>query len=309
MGGNAFPRLNLVRVRREDVHTTLEFVVELLNEPAFTLDYAKRAVLGSVGKQPTSGDLDLALNSFPARFVGEENLPVFDLRKVAATLREKLPQGHYAGQTLNSGQVNTALPVAGDWSRKEYVQTDFVTGNFHWLHFSHWSPGLDNSAFKGVTVSTSLGVLAKMRKEYERLDANSERNARVGLALDLENGLRRRWAVRMREGHGLTETDADTFETKVPEAPRFSRLGYVTEPEAVLEMLFNTPTKHNQVDTFEKLTAYVKEVMPEQYVEFAQRFMEAARRSACKTERTTEEFSKFLGVEAPEDMAFVKLDR
>jgi 2-methylcitrate dehydratase PrpD len=45
-------------------------------------------------------------------------------------------------------------------------------------------------------------------------------------------------------------------------------------------MLFGVPTKHEQVDTFEKMLAYMRQVMPERYEEAKYRFLDAFTRSA-----------------------------
>jgi hypothetical protein len=166
MGGNAFPHVQVVRVKREDVFPTVQYVVDTLRLEGFTYEYATRHLMGSAGKQADSGDLDFAMNNRPARFVGEEDLPVFKLRDVAARCREVLPEGHVATKTLKGGQFQTAFPVAGD-PTKGYAQVDFVAGEPKWLMFTHYSPGQDVSPFKGVTISTLFGVLAKMRKDFE----------------------------------------------------------------------------------------------------------------------------------------------
>ncbi len=297
MGGNAFPHLNLVRVKREDVLPTVKFVVDTLKVEGFTYEYAKAHLMGSAGKQADSGDLDFAMNNRRAALVGEPVLPVFSLRDVAARARAVLPEGHVVTKTLRGGQFQTAFPVSGDHTRG-YVQVDFVSGYPRWLMFSHFSPGLDVSPFKGVAVSTLMGVLAKLRKDFEAYSDGSfavgensrgfylngpsevERVARVGLHYDLEKGLYRKWQLQDRPGHGMRDVGADAFETHVPQSPRFTRVGYVTEPEAVLDMLFGTEVAVHEVNTFEKMVAMVRRTMPHRFEEAAERFTEAFQRSS-----------------------------
>lgn len=288
MGGNAFPGLHMVRVRREDVASTVSHVVSVMNVPGFSLEYAMSNLMGSAGKQADSGDLDFAMNDRPARFHGEASLPVFKLKDVAARAREVLPAGHVQTKTLKGGQFQTAFPVAGDPS-KGYVQVDFVAGNPEWLKFSHFSPGKDNSPYKGVMLSTMLGVLAKMRKDFELLDEQGERVARVGLRFDLEKGLYRQWKLRKREGHGMSVVTADEFETAVATSPRFVRLSHVTEPTEVLRLLFGQPVTPSEVNTFEKLVAKVRSALPDRFEEARERFLEAFTRSAGKNDYSLEE--------------------
>jgi len=290
MGGNAFPNLPMVRVRREYVALTVDHVVTVMALPGFDFAYAMANLMGSAGKQDDSGDLDFAMNNKAARFVGEVDLPVFKLKEVAARAREVLPEGHVQTKTLKGGQFQTAFPVAGDPS-KGYVQVDFVGGNPEWLKFSHFSPGRDHSPYKGVMMSTMLGVLAKMRKDFELLEGE-ERLARVGLRFDLEKGLYRQWKLRKLTGQGMSVVSADEFETAVATSPRFVRLSHVTEPKEVLRLLFGAPVDPTEVDTFEKLVAMVHVRMPERFEEARERFLEAFSRSAGKNDYTVEEVAQ-----------------
>jgi hypothetical protein len=293
MGGNAFPHLDLVRVHRKHLPATVHHVVNTLALPGFTVDYAMAHLMGSAGKQDTSGDLDFAVNDRQVMFVGQEVRPVFDLREFAARLREVLPEGHVNSKGLKGGQVMSAWPVAGN-PALGYVQVDFVAGDPDWLMFSHWSAGLDRSPYKGVMTSTFLAVVAKLHKDFELFSDGSfnlgsgqylpgegpERVARVGLHMDLEHGLHRVWQVQKKPGQGLSRVTADEFETRVFQAPRFARLGYLTEPEAVLSLLFGEPTVHNEVDTFETLVAKARKCFPDRFDELKERFLESFGKSA-----------------------------
>lgn len=275
MGGNAFKKLDLVRVHRDDVLATVNHVVDTLDCPGFTREYAACSLMGSTGKKETSGDIDFCMNTHEARFVGEEKLPVFDKHKVLDRIREVLPQNHVNTQTFKMGNLMTAWPVAGDLT-KGLVQVDFVFGKHDLLLFTHFSPG-DESEFKGVFVSQAYGVLAKMQKDFESKDpVTNERIGRVGLHLSLEQGLFRKWESRRRPGMGCSKTTADEFETRFADALRYTRLGYVDDPEAILAMLFGPGTKHEDVNTFEKVVKHVRENMPERYGEFWERFCQSA---------------------------------
>lgn len=289
MGGNAFPGLPMVRVRREFVTPTVDHVVRVMNMPGFDMAYAMNNLMGSAGKQDDSGDLDFALNNQAPRFVGQPDLPVFRLRAFAERAREVLPQGHVQTKTLKGGQFQTAFPVAGD-PQLGFVQVDFVAGNPEWLKFSHYSPGKDLSPYKGVMLSTMLGVLAKMHKDYELLEGG-ERVARVGLRFDLEKGLYRQWKLRKLAGQGMSVVTADEFETAVATGPRFVRLSHVTEPAAVLGLLFKQPVDPEEVNTFEKLVAKVRTVFPDRFEEARERFLEAFRRSSGANGYSVEEFA------------------
>jgi hypothetical protein len=288
MGGNAFPRLDLRRIERQYIIPTLWYVVESLEVEGFTLQYARDNLMGSAGKQGTSGDLDFAVNTKESRFYGEPTLPLFDLRGIAARAREVLPEGHVQTRHLAGGQLQTAWHIAGDVSLGQ-VQVDFIAGDPQWLKFSHWSPGKDVSPWKGVLNSTMLGVLAKTNKDFELRDAEGEQCARIGWHFDLERGLHRKWKLRLREGHGMTEVAPDYFETHVNNAPHVAKLGYITDPTSVLSILFRTHTEHQDVLTFESIVERVKQCYPQEYPEIAERFVESFMRSAGKRDYTVEE--------------------
>lgn len=291
MGGNAFPRLDLRRVRRDQLVPTVEYLVKTLDYPGFTFEYAMDNLMGSAGKQADSGDLDFAMNNAPARFVGQPDLPVFNLRAFARRGREVLPNEQMSTKTLNGGQFQTAWPLCGD-PANGYVQCDFLSGDPEWLKFSHWSPGKDYSPWKGVFVSTMYGVLAKRLKDFEAFvddDPNGERLARVGWHFDLEKGLHRKWKMQKRVGQGVAEASPDDLETRFPDCPRLPRLGYLTNPTVVLSVLFQQHTTHDQVDTFEKVVQRLRECFPEEFDDLKERFLEALLRSAAKNEYTVEE--------------------
>ena len=271
MGGNAFKQLDLVRVKREDLPATVRHVVDTLNLTGFTYDYAIDSLMGSSGKKAMSGDVDFCMNTYEPRFVGESNDPVFDKYRVLARLKEVLPTNCVNTHTFKMGNLMTAWHVAGD-PTNGLVQVDFVFGKRGLLLFTHFSPG-DESEFKGVFLSQAFGVLAKMQKDWETRDPiTNERTGRVGLHLSLELGLFRKWESRRRPGMGCSKTTANEFETRFADAPRFTRLGYVDDPEAILAMLFGPGTKHEDVNTFEKVVKHVREKMPDRYGEFWERF-------------------------------------
>lgn len=294
MGGNAFPRLDLRRIRREQIPGTVQFVVEQLAFKGFTLDYANSHLMGSAGKQADSGDLDFALNNKATRFVGEPDLPVFDLRAFARRCREVLPDAQMSTKTLNGGQFQTAWPILGD-PANGFVQVDFLSGDPEWMKFSHWSPGKDFSPWKGVFISTMYGVLAKRLKDFEVLDEDGQRLARVGWHFDLEKGLHRKWKMQKRKGQGVAEATPDELETRFADCPRLPRLGYLTNPGVVLTIIFEEQTEHHEVDTFEKVVHKLRNRFPEEFEDLKARFLEALQRSAARNEYTLEEMGQSFG--------------
>lgn len=275
MGGNAFNSDVIVRINREDIDATLHSVADNLPIDGLDFAYLKDNLMGSAGKQPTSGDLDIAIDE--ERFV---------LGQISNACRAYLGDEFVSYGGLKGGQLNTAWPIRGDADNGR-IQIDFIAGNPTWLKFSHHSPG-ENSAYRGVYISTLLGVMAKMIKDYEAFDPDTgERTARVGLRFDLERGLKRQWQLQRRKGQGISKVDPDFWETnvKMPEGelpPRFSRIGYIDDPEAVVHILLPGITP-KEIDTFEKLWAIALRhpKWVDRIEEMKERFMDAVNRSSA----------------------------
>lgn len=265
MGGNAFNFVS--RIRKENIKPTLDVIVEQLDFPGFNHEYLNQALLGSVGKKETSGDIDVAMNDYVPRFVGEPEYPVFNKHEFLQAVRRNIPDNQLYMKTFSMGNLITAWPIVGQPG--EFVQVDFIFGKLDWLAFSHYSP--DNSRFKGVFLQQSLGILAKMKKDCEVLDQNGERVGRVGLHFSLELGLFRSWQAQMVRLQGVRKVDADTFETKF-DMPRYTRIGYISDPEAVLRIILDDPNvEFEQINSFEKLVAYVRQT--DKFEVFRERFL------------------------------------
>lgn len=288
MGGFAFKNLDLVRVKREDVRATVQHVVQTISFPGFTEDYAYKSLMGSTGKKESSGDVDFCMNTHVARFAFEEDLPVFDKHAFLSRLKQVLPNNRINTTTFKMGNLMTAFPVAGDESRG-LVQVDFVFGKHTLLLFTHFSPSEEDSRFPGVFLSQGFGVLAKMHKDFESFDPTTgERTGRVGLHLSLEGGLFRKWESRRRPGMGCSDTSPEEFETRFPEAPRFSRIGFIDSPEEIVSTLL-PGADFNDVRTFENLVATVRRIHPDRFQEFYERFCATVKTSGMMKRATPEE--------------------
>ncbi len=279
MGGNAFKGLELVRIRREDVLPTIRFITDTLAIPEFTFKHACRSLMGSTGKKETSGDIDFCMNTHLARFVGEEELPVFNKHDILNRLKWVLPPECINTQTFKMGNLMTAWPICGN-EQKGLIQVDFVFGKQKLLLFTHFSPSEEESRFPGVFLSQGFGVLAKMNKGFESRDPiTGERLGRVGLHLSLEHGLFCSWESRKRPGMGCSKTTPEEFETRFPEAPRFPRIGFIDDPESIVQILLGPDTKVEDVNTFEKLVSKVREKHPMRFEEFKERFCATVKTS------------------------------
>ena len=287
MGGNALKDTR--RISRDEIPATVSYISEMLQIPGLTSGYIRDNLMGSAGKQADSGDLDIAID--------KERFSIHEINDVC---RNVLGNDRVSSNTLKGGQIQTAWPISGD-PECGLVQVDFIAGDPEFLKFTHWSPGKDVSPYKGVFISTLFGVLAKMAKDYELHNPyTDERIARVGLRYDLDKGFYRHWEVQKRPGQGVSPVDLHTWESKVGYwadkldlgfklPPHFTDLGYVTNPEDGLRLIYGAPVKPEEVTTFEDAWAKVRVCYPHRVEEAKERTIEALMRSGAKYDYTEEQ--------------------
>lgn len=279
MGGNAFKEFSLQRIKRENINFTLKYVADNL---PISFDYMVKNLLGSAGKQADSGDLDIALDD--ALYSKQT------LRDIAEIIRQRSGNGYVKTKTLKGGQIQTVWAIVGQGG---LVQVDFILGNAEWLKFTHYSPGLDRSPYKGVFVSQCLGVLAKMKRDwiYPEGAIKDDREWEISWAYNLEKGLRRRWRCRKQPDQNLSEVDPDWFETNCPVVPpRFVRTGYITNPQEAVRILLGNGILPTHIETFEQLWDVLKRTRSQEFMnELTPRFHKSFFRSGGKRDYTLEE--------------------
>ena len=148
-GGNVFKDADgqplTGRINQSDVPATVAWIEQLTG-----LQFPRDRWLGSTGKAPTSGDMDLAVDTSE---MSKEQL--------AATLTQwivshKLPPAEWIKK---GGEVHLRTPIQG---RPElgYVQTDFMFfPNLDWGTFFY--SGGEGSAYKGMNRNVLMSSIAK----------------------------------------------------------------------------------------------------------------------------------------------------
>jgi Family of unknown function (DUF6267) len=156
-GGNVFKGPNkeplTQRINRADIPATVSWL-EQVTGLDFSSDQGEDGIplrwLGSTGRKPTSGDLDLAVD---LNQVSKEQL--------AGTLTQFVQsQGLDPREWVKKGgEVHFRTPIAGD-SNRGFVQTDFMFfPNLDWGQF-YYSGGT-NSEYKGMTRAVLMSSIAK----------------------------------------------------------------------------------------------------------------------------------------------------
>jgi hypothetical protein len=150
-GGNVFktkdgePRTQ--RINRADVPATINWIEQVTG-----IEFPKDRWLGSTGKKPTSGDLDLAVD---LNEVSKEQLAGILTQFVQS---QGLDSREYV---VKKGEVHLCTPIAGDANRG-FVQTDFMFfPNLDWGGF-YYSGGED-SEYKGMNRNVLMSSIAKQQ--------------------------------------------------------------------------------------------------------------------------------------------------
>ena len=148
-GGNVFKDADgkplTGRINQSDVPATVAWLEQLTG-----IEFPRERWLGSTGKAPTSGDMDLAVD---ANEVSKDQLAAKLMQWIAS---HKLPPAEWIKK---GGEVHLRTPIQG---RPElgYVQTDFMFfPNLDWGTFFY--SGGEGSAYKGANRNILMSSIAK----------------------------------------------------------------------------------------------------------------------------------------------------
>jgi hypothetical protein len=156
-GGNVFkgPKGEPLtqRINRQDVPATIQWI-EQVTGLDFSTERGEDGIptrwLGSTGKAPTSGDLDLAVD---LNEISKEQLAGILTQFVQS---QGLDPREYVSKR---GEVHLRTPIAGDANRG-FVQTDFMFfPNLDWGQFFY--AGGTDSAYKGMNRNVLMSSIAK----------------------------------------------------------------------------------------------------------------------------------------------------
>jgi hypothetical protein len=148
-GGNVFKDADgqplTGRINQSDVPATVAWIEQLTG-----IEFPREHWLGSTGKAPTSGDMDLAVD---ANQVSKEQLAQTLMQWITS---HKLPPAEWIKK---GGEVHLRTPIQG---RPElgYVQTDFMFfPNLDWGTFFY--SGGEDSVYKGMNRNVLMSSIAK----------------------------------------------------------------------------------------------------------------------------------------------------
>ena len=196
-GGNVFKDAQgkplTQRIDRADVPATIAWLESVLG-----MEFPEDRWLGSTGRTPTSGDLDLAVDTAEA-----------SKEQIAARLTQYVTsQGQDPREWVRkSGEVHFKTPIAGD-AKRGFVQTDFMFfNNVDWGTF-YYSGGAD-SAYKGMIRAVLMSSLAK--HHGLKVGANGVFNRTTNQLIP--NGTDPDYLAQILLGRGKTRADLKNVET------------------------------------------------------------------------------------------------
>lgn len=259
-GGYALKNTGVTRIKREDIPATVQHVSQVSGIPIEDLH-----PLGSVGKTPDSGDIDLAVDSSK-----------YDGQKIHDHLIKQL--GEENG-TYNKGTkvASYAFPIANDQS-KGLVQVDLMfTANTDWAKFSYHSPGTE-SKYKGAIRNILLmGVASSYAEEgtdyFEYDPTTGDLMIRAGRTMDMNVGLRRIFQHRPKKKRGegylksMKTITPQEFKELFPDVEIHGNDIVIDDPDKVLMMLFGKKVKPSQVSTAEQIIDLIKDTFSEDRTE------------------------------------------
>jgi len=149
-GGNVFKDAQgqpaTQRINQADVPATIAYLEKVLG-----MEFPEERWLGSTGRKPTSGDLDLAVD------LSEINKDQLAAKLTQFVQSQKQDPREWVRK---GGEVHFKTPIAGD-PNNGYVQTDFMFfPNLDWGTFFYG--GAEGSNYKGMNRNVLMSSIAKV---------------------------------------------------------------------------------------------------------------------------------------------------
>lgn len=256
MGGKAFEGITQ-RIAKDEICGTLTWLTNHWTDSNIQGGNYLDHLLGSAGKNPMSGDIDLNMR-----------IDLYDQAKVADQLTELLG-ADYVKPRPGNNQIFTAIPINGN-PANGYVQVDFMFGDYEWQKFSYFSPALDpsfagaryywrqdptKSCLKGLYRTELIKALVAYNSDWV-LEENGEMVARVGPTFFHDRGCVWRYRHRpmRKDGTGrikeLKELTKEEFLEIYPSSIS-AKADVIIDPKMVVEMVLSERHTIDNLATFE----------------------------------------------------------
>ena len=219
MGGTA---MTADRINREHIAPTLErYKKEVLTH----IPHRGIQILGSGGKKPTSGDIDLAFDtdlSIDEVAAKLENLDV--MYKVGKGFNQI-----WTGFTQYDEEGNPVMDM--EKHTPKIVQIDLMFGDPDWLDFAYWSPSSEETEFTAHHRSALLAAIIRYAEELALEDGSIQTHV-----INWGSGLWTKKRIRYVATKGKYAGQEREKQEKSPEA-------VITTPKGVAEFLTHATGK------------------------------------------------------------------
>lgn len=235
MGGRAFPDVS--PVKRELIDRTLHNFTRLLGIRSYSL-------LGSTGKKPVSGDIDIAVDSQ-------------DINQLLTTIRGKLGKQAVNVRGISMSQLYCRYQASAHLLP---VQIDITVGYRPLLEFTYWSPGPDQSEYSGLHRTELIKAVAK--SIGQTAERNGETVARTGYTLLPNKGLMltSRWRKPSTLGgfvKKMTEVPIESWSSFIHHFPELTyQIPRIeTDPGNITQLLFGMRDYHpHKLNSYEDVS-------------------------------------------------------
>lgn len=246
MGGNAFA--NVGKIHQSEVNET---VAEVMTK----LKIKKYRILGSTGKKPFSGDIDIAVDDSLISSVNSEGRTelVTKLSRVVGMDNIRIYGNCHSIQYPIIGyrsDINTGETV----KRTGLVQIDFIPGDLDWLEFFYfWDSG---SKLKGTHRNIAISTLAThvgVKVYDETLDESGRFSNFSRYKWSPKNGLQYVNRVTPRDRNGnFRKTQRESILSDG-----------ITDPDRIAEILFSGKLGKEYLNSAETVIDAIQQVYPD----------------------------------------------
>lgn len=201
-------------------------------------EYLENSLLGSTGKRPDSGDIDIAIDS-----------EVFKHQQFLEICKHFRENTHFETKT-NGDTFHILFPIANS---SKHVQMDLTFGVKDWMQFISHTPDSEESPFTGKFNTFALCIWAKS------IILHHNGIYRVTYNINMQKGLHVKcWKrVEGKNKEKFTAVSDVFFEMNSPTLFHVPKLGYINYPPDVIRMLFGN-TEFKKIDTFEKMILTIR---------------------------------------------------
>ncbi len=255
-GGHAFP--NVGAITREEVKPTLLNLSKIIGVP---LTMLTSNLLGSAGKMPVSGDIDIALDA-----------NTYNPEEMLAKLKQTLGPDN-ATYLKGFNIVSMSFPIEyydetfeTNRPRTGRVQIDLMLGKTDWLKFRFFSPG-EKSKYKGIYRAIILAAAASSMGHVV-LNKDGELLGRFGPSLGTALGIqiqakKRKIDKKGKLLKGEEKVSLEDFKKAFPEADIDAYGGkfQIDDPNEVARFLFGdvkSDVKASDLDSLEQILELVR---------------------------------------------------